>query len=118
MRAPTIWDMNMDHGLLMVMCPVLKSCQHTEMVPLRQPSHEACRRDKQPQHCPNHVKEGWGVCCTCMRVAADEVEAMTKPLTPRPAITPPLAVPAHAANAKMTTCASMSATHLSIYFAS
>ena len=43
---------------------------------------------------------------TCMRVAADDVEAMTKPLIPRPAITPPLAVPAHAANAKMTTCPS------------
>ena len=31
MRAPTIWDMNMDHGLLMVMCPVLKACQPHEM---------------------------------------------------------------------------------------
>ena len=29
MRAPAIWDMNMDQGLLMVMCPVLKSCHTT-----------------------------------------------------------------------------------------
>ncbi len=27
MTAPQIWAMNIDLGLLMVMCPVLKSCR-------------------------------------------------------------------------------------------
>lgn len=40
----------------------------------------------------------------CMSVAAEEVEAMTRPETARPAMTPPLALPAHCAKANMHTC--------------
>ena len=41
---------------------------------------------------------------TCMRVPADDVAAMTKPATARPAMTPPCVVPVHTANTKMMTC--------------
>lgn len=47
----------------------------------------------------------------CMRVAAEEVEAMTRPQTERPAMTPPLADPAQAANAKMATCTDTPSCH-------
>ena len=49
---------------------------------------------------------------TCIKVAADDVDAMTKPHTDKPAITPPWAEPAQAANAKIATCTeSRSTTH-------
>ena len=44
-----------------------------------------------------------------MSEAADEVDAMTKPEMARPAMTPPPAVVAHAANANMHTCARLGA---------
>ena len=40
----------------------------------------------------------------CMSVPADDVAAMTKPATARPAITPPFVVPDQTANTKMATC--------------
>ena len=131
MSAPAICAMNMDLGLLMVMCPVLKSCSRplkaSGSVPWKrletylnpdlhqnegmlcnmrltlQP--EALLKDlekKEIQH-PNKVRQR-RMPLACMSVPADDVAAMTKPATARPAITPPFVVPDHTANTKMATC--------------
>ena len=97
MSAPAICAMNMDLGLLMVMCPVLKSCSN----PL----------GASAQYCGRDSEYIWTLSCSvtqlplaCMSVPADDVAAMTKPATARPAITPPFVVPDQTANTKMATC--------------
>ena len=136
MSAPAICAMNMDLGLLMVMCPVLKSCSN----PLGA-SAQYCGRDseyiwtlscikmylygmhyaldaaarglaeghkeekalhlEQEEMYLNSVTQ---LPLACMSVPADDVAAMTKPATARPAITPPFVVPDQTANTKMATC--------------
>ncbi len=56
---------------------------------------------KQEVTLSNRIKE---MPLACMSVPADDVAAMTKPATARPAITPPFVVPDQTANTKMATC--------------
>lgn len=102
--------MNIDRGLLMVMWPVLKSCRSTG----KQTAEESmvCAWAVRQLHAGKQCMQAGvrGCACmpcsggpTCMRDAADDVDAMTKPEMARPAITPPPEPVAQAANANMHT---------------
>jgi hypothetical protein len=143
MTAPATWAMNIDLGLLMVICPVLKSCSRRGQVRhnTRCSTHSTeeghrlhslqssslCSREctgrvQHPSFPQESTDQGRHLKSdiigdsriTCISVPADDVAAMTNPATARPAMTPPSAPVAHTANTKIAICTSPHAAELHV----